>query len=109
VAAEEEQVTNSVSFTTKEMLVRMDGKLDSVLNRQAHYDVELALLKARVEVNEHALGGVGGQLSEAKNLMATEVSNIKKGQVTLNRTLKYATATVVTAVVVVDAAIRFFK
>ena len=43
---------NGTSFSTKEMLVRLDGKLDVVLNKQNHYDVELALLKARVEEHE---------------------------------------------------------
>jgi uncharacterized protein YgbK (DUF1537 family) len=41
----EEPVTNG-SFTTKDMLNRMDGKLDLIASKQGMQDVEIALLKA---------------------------------------------------------------
>jgi len=111
---------NGTSFTNKEMWVRVDGKLDAVLAKQNHYDVELALLKERVAgvertgVSSVAAGNANRealekQLDDAAALMVTEVQNLKDGQVTLNTALKWATATVIGASVIIDGAIRFFQ
>jgi hypothetical protein len=103
-----EEPANGSGFTTKEMLVRMDGKLDHVLNRQAGYDVELALLKARADEQEKTQSVIEMQLETAKNVMATEVKALKDGQITLNKALKWATATVIGAGAILDAVIRFY-
>jgi hypothetical protein len=111
---------NGTSFTNKEMWVRVDGKLDAVLAKQNHYDVELALLKERVagvertEASSVAASSASRetlekQLDDAAALMVTEVQNLKDGQVTLNTALKWATATVIGASVIIDGAIRFFQ
>ena len=39
--------SSSAAFTNKEMWVRVDAKLDTLVARQQHFDVELALLKER--------------------------------------------------------------
>lgn len=47
--ANDDDARTGQTFSTKEMLIRLDGKLDSVLARQQNYDIELALLKARAD------------------------------------------------------------
>lgn len=42
----------SSAFTNKEMWVRVDAKLDTLVARQQHFDVELALLKERQAQSE---------------------------------------------------------
>ena len=78
-------------FTAKEMWVRVDGKLDAVLAKQNHYDVELALVKARQEEQDR------------------DIKEIKKGQVNLTGALRWAAATVIAIGILSDAIIRFFK
>ena len=52
-----EQTEPRNGFTNKEMWVRVDGKLDVVIAKQNHYDVELALLKARQDEYDRATSG----------------------------------------------------
>src|SRR3954471_7077514 len=49
-----EEPANGIGFSTKEMLIRIDAKVDFIGGKQSTYDVELALLKARQEVLERA-------------------------------------------------------
>lgn len=48
-----EAPANGSAFTQKEMLVRLDSKVDALIqtvgSKNAYYDVELALLKARAD------------------------------------------------------------
>jgi hypothetical protein len=50
-----DEPANGTGFSTKEMLVRIDAKVDVIAAKQAHYDVELALLKARQETQERIM------------------------------------------------------
>jgi hypothetical protein len=104
-----DEPSNGSGFTTKEMLVRMDGKLDHVLSRQASYDVELALLKARADEQDKTQTVIETQLEAAKGVMATEVAALKEGQISLGKALKWATATVIGAGVIFDAVLRFYR
>lgn len=53
---EDSGATNSQQgFSTKEMLVRLDGKIDTVLGRTQSLAVDLAQTKTRVEVLEQAV------------------------------------------------------
>lgn len=111
---------NGTSFTNKEMWVRVDGKLDAVLSKQNHYDMELALLKERVagmerggassvEASNQNKAALEKQLDDAAALMVIEVQALKDGQVTTTSALKWAAATVIGASVIIDAGIRFFQ
>lgn len=42
-------------FSTKEMLVRLDGKIDTVLGQQQAFAVDLAQTKVRVDALEQAV------------------------------------------------------
>jgi ABC-type uncharacterized transport system ATPase component len=91
---------NGTGFSTKEMLVRMDGKLDVMAGKQTHYDVEQALLKARVEVQERTLRehtieeqktaeAVRANLEAAERLMDRKVDELSSGQQALALKLAY--------------------
>lgn len=90
----EQPFTNGL--TAKEMWVRVDAKLDAVLAKQGHYDVELALLNARVTENRSDLD------SAAKTLVIiTENQNIIGAR-------QKATAIIVAAVVIVSNLVAAF-
>lgn len=65
------------SFTQKEMLVRIDGKVDVIAAKQQNYDVELALLKARVDRNEHAVNATVNNSDGWRDEVRQEISGIK--------------------------------
>lgn len=91
------------------MLVRMDGKLDVLAAKVSYYDVEVALLKARADRSEAAIKERADGDQAARELMALEVRNLKDGQLTLGKGLKWATATIIGAGIVLDAVLRFYR
>ena len=116
----EETNGGSTGLTNKEMWVRVDAKLDTLVARQQHFDVELALLKERQhqaevlfthhdKVEEEDRRAIAASLDAAERKMAEEVQNLKDGQFTLGRAVKYATAIIIAAMVTVDAVVRFTK
>jgi hypothetical protein len=112
--------TPGTAFTNKEMWVRVDAKLDTLVSRQQHFDVELALLKERQHQHEVALAAhdaferserdsVKKELQKAEELMAGEVQALKEGQFSISRAVKYASGVVVGVLILVDVTIRFFQ
>lgn len=88
-------------FTAKEMWVRVDGKLDAVLAKQSHYDIELALVKARVEEQER-------EARENRDEMRKSVETIRMNQQSVGSLIKWAAAIIGALVVASDALVRFF-
>lgn len=102
------------------MWVRVDAKLDTLVSRQQHFDVELALLKERTHQQEAALAAhdeaerrsrelLAKEIKTAESEMGKAVQDLKDGQVTLGSALRWATATVIGASILVDALIRIFR
>ena len=112
--AEETNGAN-VSFTTKEMLVRMDGKLDVLAARQTHYDVELALLKERQHQLEVVAASEGtgkaqlaAELKEQRAKMDAEVAAIRDELSKVGRKLAYATGTIAGMITLVEVVSRLW-
>ena len=89
-------------FTTKEMLVRMDGKLDVLAANQQHTDIELAMLKERVRQVEDRAKTEGRDSEAWRAEVRGEMSEAKNEAALLGRKMAYATGTVATLVVLVD-------
>lgn len=107
-------------FTNKEMWVRVDAKLDTLVARQQHFDVELALLKERQHQQEVALrdhdateradrARLAQEMTKSEELMAREVQNLKDGQLKVGALVKWTAAVVGALVVLTDGLIRFFS
>ncbi len=94
-------MTETNGFSSKEMLVRIDAKVDVIAAKQAHYDVELALLKERQRQLE---------VSSVENSATVEV--VRAGQERLGKKIAWATgalsAVAVAANWLVPAAVRHF-
>lgn len=112
--------SQGVPFTNKEMWVRVDAKLDTLVSRQQHFDVELALLKERQHQQEVALAAhhseetvarerVADALKVAEDKMAVEVRAIKEGQISVGRLVKYVGGVVAALIVLSDALVRFLS
>ena len=82
--------SGSVSFTTKEMLVRIDGKLDAVAARQQGLDIEVALLKARTEVLERERKTDKGDDDNWHEEVRLRITQVEAEQVATQRRLAYA-------------------
>jgi hypothetical protein len=89
----EDVVTNG-GFTTKEMLVRMDGKLDVLAANQQHTDIELAMLKERVRQVEDREKADGRDSEAWRAEVRAELVSAKNESALLGRKLAYATGTV---------------
>lgn len=67
-------------FTQKEMLVRIDSKVDSLTQtvavKNAYYDVEVALLKARADKLENASKELDEALDEARDRQESILTRI---------------------------------
>jgi hypothetical protein len=63
-------INGNGSFSQKEMLVRIDSKVDSLMQtvaaKHAHYDVEIALLKARADERERNEQQTAEEIEAAK-------------------------------------------
>lgn len=88
------------AFTVKEMLVRVDGKLDVIASKQQNYDIELALLKARVGQNEVDIKLKHDDSEEWRDEVRAEIAAVKDEQNTISARQK-ATAIIVAAIVII--------
>jgi hypothetical protein len=120
----EAEPQGSNGFTTKEMLIRIDGKVDqlnaTMAAKHAHYDVELALLKARDEERkaqvenlavaaEKTAHEVRHALETREVVMDKKVDEVRAVQSETLRKLAYATGTVVGALAIFNAIQLFVR
>lgn len=99
------------SFSTKEMLIRVEGKIDAILSRQQNYDVELALLKARadqldMQANDrvHAEDRRREELRKELREVANEQKRVSRDTAKLGRKHAYQTGALATVVVIANIA-----
>jgi hypothetical protein len=113
MAETEDNSNRGQAFSTKEMLIRLDGKLDAVLARQQSYEVELALLKARadgLELSEHNRSrtvekwrdGLKTEAEKRHDELAGEVGSIRSRLEKLGRKHAYQTGALAALVVVAN-------
>lgn len=95
-----EEPANGNGFTQKEMLVRLDGKLDIIAGKQQHYDVELALLRARQDETEKDVKTLKEDNDNWQNEVRSRIEGLSAEQGTIGSRQK-ATAYIVAAVVIV--------
>lgn len=87
---------NGTAFTQKEMLVRIDGKLDTVAAHLTAVELELAVHKAQP------------LHSDAPVLtLAEEVANLRRGQESINRRVSMAAGAVAVIVTLAPFVFRW--
>jgi len=86
------------NVTTRDMLFRIDGKLDAVANKQQQYEIEAALLKARVEEIEKDLHNTSQSVRTQHEKTREGIAEVQREQQTISARQK-ATAYIVAAVV----------
>ena len=97
----------SNGFTQKEMLVKIDGKLDLLSGRIQTVEVKQAVYDARLTEDSADKARIQQDLSEARHAMDEKVDALRKGQTDIGRAVKYATATIASLVFLSDLVIRF--
>jgi hypothetical protein len=102
MADEMETPNNGTGWTQKEMLVRIDAKVDVIAAKQNHIDVEIALLKARADEIERQVAVKLNDSHEWRDEVRKEINTVKDEQNVIGRKLAYATGTVGAIVVVVN-------
>lgn len=85
---------NGTGFSTKEMLVRIDAKVDYIASKQATSDVELALLKARVEAHEKSEEKAVTDDDGRYLKLEKEIEKLSKRQARTDRRVAYAAGAV---------------
>lgn len=105
-------MTEPASFTQKEMLVRIDAKVDVIAAKQANYDVELALLKARQEEQVRTSREKQKEHDTKYEALDKRIDALTATQESFSRRLTYATGAISVIVVaanwLVPATVRHF-
>lgn len=125
--AEQEPQANGNGFTNKEMWVRVDAKLDTLVAKQQYFDVELALQKERQhqleleiqkvmtteeEARRHAesdRGRIAKNLEDSEAEMRRRVEELVEGQQSIMVKQRVTAMLVGAAVVIVNVAVAVFS
>jgi hypothetical protein len=102
MADEMETPNNGTGWTQKEMLIRIDAKVDVIAAKQNHLDVEIALLKARADELERMTRSKVEDVAVWRDEVRDEIKQVKEEQAIIGRKLAYATGTVGAIVIAVN-------